>query len=127
MLQVLDVEAHAVVEIDVAPSAHLPEAGDSREDLETLRVPQIVGVRAERSRSRPYETHVAPQHVQDLRHLVEAGLAQEGAEPRDAGIVRDLEIGPRQAVYARELRLELRGVHDHGAELDHPQSPPPPP
>jgi hypothetical protein len=82
-------------------------------------VPQVVGARSERGRPRADDRHLATDHVEDLRQLVEARLAQEPADARDAWVVRDLEVRRRQDVEVLEGGLQLLGVLDHRPELEH--------
>ena len=60
--------------------------------------------------TRPDEAHVAAQHVPELRQLVEAGAAQEGAEARAARVV---------AAPSRPAPSRCLGVGAHRAELEH--------
>src|SRR2546425_7484921 len=58
-------------------------------------------------RARTHKTHLAPQHVEELRQLVEARAPQECAQAGAAQVVR---AGPHEP----GLRL---GLHPHRAEL----------
>ena len=69
---------------------------DPRRDLGTLG-------------ARPDQAHLAPQHVDDLRQLVEVVAAQHPPDPGRAHIAPRREHGS-----ARPL-----GVRHHGAELEH--------
>ena len=60
-------------------------------------------------RPRADEAHVAAQHVEDLRQLVDAHLADEAADARDA-----IVVGRRPA-----RASVLLGVDAHAAELEH--------
>ncbi len=62
---------------------------------------------------RPDEAHVAEQHVEQLRQLVEAGGAQPAAGRRDA----------RVALFEVEAVAHRDGVGDHGAELEDAKDP----
>src|SRR6185437_5822837 len=65
-------------------------------------------------RTRADEAHLPPQHVEDLRQLIDAGLAHEGAHPRDARIA-----------LRRPLRLSvLLRIDAHAAELQQLEFPP---
>lgn len=71
--------------------------------------------------TRADEAHIAADDVPELRQLVEAGLAQEGAELRDARIVLELEVlFPLLAGRGVLLEVFLEGflcVRDHRLEL----------
>ena len=70
-------------------------------------------VLGEDQRARPDEAHLAAQHVEELRQLVDRPAAQEAAERRHPRVVRDLEH-PRAVlgvlVQVRDLGLPLLGV-----------------
>ena len=66
----------------------------------------------ERSGRGPMNAHVAPDHVDELRNLVDARLAHESPDARDAGIV-----------LARERRPALLGVLHHRPELVYRERP----
>ena len=63
--------------------------------------------------SRPDQAHLAPQHVDDLRQLVEMVPAQH---PADRGAARIAPHRPHRSG-------TLLGVLGHGAELEHPEHP----
>ena len=106
---------------------NLPEAGDAGPEVEPPPGPAgHVLVLGEDDRARPDERHLALQHVEELRQLVEAGAPQEGADPSDARIVRDLEhpriaTGREVHVQVRELVLPRLGVGGHRPELEDPE------
>ena len=83
-------------------------------------------VLVEDDRARADERHLALEHVEELRQLVEARAPQEGADPRDARVVRDLEhprvaTGREVHVQVRELVLPRLGVGGHRPELEDPE------
>lgn len=73
--------------------------------------------------SRPHEAHLPPKDVPELGELVEARLAEEPADLRDAGVVLHLEHRPLHLVLGHELLLALFRVDVHGAELPAPEDP----
>src|SRR5205814_7804277 len=75
-------------------------------------------------RPRPDDTHLAPQHVDELGQLVDAELADETPDRRDAWIFLNLEYRPVLLICRQELHLELFGVGDHRAKLQHVQGTP---
>ena len=87
--RVAQVEPNHLVEGHATASADLPESGDSRLGFQQpAAVPEIVrfdfiGDR----RTRTDQGHFAPQHVNELRQLVQAGAAQKRADPGDPWIL----------------------------------------
>ena len=72
-------------------------------------------------RSRADDRHAARDDVEELRKLVDPPAAEELPDPRDAGIVRNLEharVDVAVHVQVRHVRLEVLGVRDHRAELE---------
>jgi hypothetical protein len=84
------------------------EPGPHAEDLVVLLA--VMGDEVGGLRPRADEAHVAAQHVQELRQLVELRAREEGADAREAVV---LVRGERDA----------RGRVVHLAELEHPQPP----
>src|SRR2546426_1187605 len=69
------------------------------------------------------QAHLPAKDVEQLRQLIQAGLAQERPEPRDTWVVFDLEGRlelPAQACVSLETLL---CIHDHGAKLIAPELP----
>ena len=62
------------------------------------------------------QAHVSAQDVPELRQLVDLGLPQEVSDARDSRVAAH-----------RDPRADLRGVVDHGAELEHGERPEVPP
>ena len=62
--------------------------------------------------ARAHHAHLPAQHVHELRHLVQAEAAEEGAEAHPAGIIGGSPDRPRLGL----------GVHPHGAELQHAEA-----
>ena len=95
--------------VQLRAAADLPEAGHpglDREALEPVRrvVLDLVGDR----RARADERHVAAQHVPQLRQLVEARLAQEAPDARDARVVGHLEEVRARGVSPAPLAPAIR-------------------
>src|SRR6187549_1802481 len=65
-------------------------------------------------RPRPDNAHLAPQHVEELRKLVQIRAAQPAAERRNMTIVLYSPV---------RVRIQRRFL-PHRAELDYPESPP---
>src|SRR5258705_1074149 len=100
-----------------APAVDLGPAGDPRLHLVAEHVawhaaPELLD-EARALRPRPHEAHLAVQHVEELRQLVEARPPQGNAER-----------GTPRIILARPHRSRLRlGVHPHRPELQHPEAP----
>ena len=80
--------------------------GDPRADLQDLA--ELVRKQAHvprQLRARPDQAHVAPEHIEELRQLVQLGVAEERAQPGDPGVV------------PHRQRAALLGAGRHGAEL----------
>lgn len=106
----------------VAAAAGLPHAGDAGQYHAVLA--EVVAVALDflrDDRARADEAHVAADDVPELRQLVEAGLAEEGAELGDARVVLELEVLlPLLAGLGVFPEVFLEGflcVRDHGLEL----------
>ena len=117
-LQVEEVEPHEVVEVELRAARHLPQAGDPGQHEVALLVPllELVEV-ALRERPRADQRHLAGDHVEQLRQLVERVAAQEAADARQPRVVADLEQRAGGLVDRLEVGLHLVGVAAHGPEL----------
>src|SRR3979490_64465 len=68
-------------------------------------------------RAGAHERHLAPEHVPQLRELVEREAPQDAADARQARVFADLEERTRRLVELFEIGLDLLGVGMHRAEL----------
>src|SRR5437867_688581 len=76
VLDVVDVEHDPFVEAELAATADLPQAGDAGYDLEAAPLPLFVALDLVGDRwTWPNQAHLTPQHVPELRNLVQAGAA----------------------------------------------------
>src|SRR5207302_757653 len=93
LLDVLPVEANNLFEIDDgAPSAYLPESRETRFCAEPPIVMNLVILHVGlEERAWSHERHLAPEHVEELRQLVETPAPQHPSGSRYARIVRNLE------------------------------------
>ena len=117
---VLQVAADHAVEAGGVALRDLPPAGDSRLHGKALQV--VLGVLrnlVRQRRARANDGHLAKEHVDELRELVDGVLADELADLRDAWVVLHLEHGAGDLVLPPELRQALVGVPVHAAELPH--------
>ena len=119
---VIGVEDDPTAVVCVVSSRDLPQTRDARLCRKIGRqIPTIAQHLFLHDGPRSNEAHLSPQHVPELRQLIEAGLAQEAAEPRDSGVASQLVIAQpfsaRFGVFLEQLLQELFGVRHHGAEL----------
>src|SRR5215211_1023295 len=123
VLDVERVERERLVGRDVASTVDLPPPGQpglhlaaTAQDLAGEVVDLLRGQRA-----RPHEAHITLENVDELWELVDAEAAQERAEPRDPGVVLDLEERRRGVERGRPVgrhRPELVDREPTTAERD---------
>jgi hypothetical protein len=118
VVDVPEVQVHPVLEGDLVPAAHLPDAGEARHHGETTKLPGLVlGDFLGHRRPGADERHVATKHVDELRKLVDAESPQNFPEWRDARVIAHLEDGPALLVLVLERLLQRLGARHHRAEL----------
>src|SRR5579883_1663715 len=119
MLDVIEVMLHSLLNLLdglglASPAVHLRPARDPRLHAmpgvvvpDRVLVEQTARLGGERMRPWAHDGHLATQDIDELRQLVEAGLAQEGTDPRHARIVPAREllgiIVPRMMIHGAEL------------------------
>src|SRR5207253_6082595 len=87
VVDILEIELHPAVEVDLVAAADLPQTRQSRLHRQPPAMPPVVRRHFLRNRRpRADETHVALEHVPELRELVERELAQHAADRRHARI-----------------------------------------
>jgi len=115
VLKVEDIEPSAVFEVllrgEFAPVAgDLGESGDAwsvevskHVSVDDLR--EVLGL-FEHERSRSDDGHIAQEHVDELRRLVEIGLAQEGSDLGDSSVTfgSHLSVGSFVGPHGSELQ-----------------------
>src|SRR5256885_8070771 len=109
---VLDARAHLVVGVGLAAEAvHLRPAGDAGQHVVAARIARdlllVFSIVRKRVRARANQRHVALEHVDELRQLVDVPSSQEAAKAGDARVVAT-SLAHHVAVFER----------GHGAELD---------
>ncbi len=118
MLEVDEVEVHEVVEVELRAPGDLPQPGDAGQHEVALAVPVLEHVVvALGQRTRADERHLAAQHVDQLRQLVQREAPQLAADRRQARIIANLEQRAGRLVELFEVCLALLGVGVHRAEL----------
>src|ERR1035437_2405166 len=94
MVDVLEVKLHPLIEVDFIATADLPKTGEAGLHGETAALPWVIVLNFARDgRARSDKAHVSHENVPELWKLVEAGLAQETPERRDARVVLHFEDG----------------------------------
>src|SRR4029077_19433944 len=78
---------------------------------------------ANRQRSRTDEAHIAFQHVQKLRQLIDAGAAQDSSDRSDARIVLDLEYGAGDFIKLLQLIDHFLRIGDHSSKFEYAKTP----
>src|SRR5690606_30235713 len=83
VLDVVEVAAHAVRPRQVRSAADPPHPGEPRLDAQAALRPLLIAVDLAQQRGpRADQRHIAPQHIPQLRQLIQAETAQERAERR---------------------------------------------
>src|SRR5712692_1167564 len=95
-VDVFEIQLHPLFKRKVAATGNLPQASYAGLHTKAPFLPrQFHSHRiAHRQRARADNAHVAEQHVDQLRQLIDAGLAQPTTGARDPRIVGILKIGP---------------------------------
>src|SRR5919197_4816194 len=89
-----DLEPAAFGEVHGVTTVDLPGSGHPGPEVEPTRLPERVGRDVEAGRPRTDQAHLAAQHVDELRELVQARAAEEAPEPGDPRVVRHPEVRP---------------------------------
>src|ERR1700681_788754 len=119
LVDVFHVQLHPFFERDGAAAVDLPEASNPWADTKAATLPVLMEslVIPDGKRPRAYQAHVAFQHVEKLRKLINAGLPQELADACDARIVLYLEHRAARLIQVLDFPLLLFRVCHHGPEL----------
>src|SRR5437867_10968036 len=132
LTDVMRLERHDLLEIGhlVAPR-HLPRPRDSGLHIEAGVMMFFVERHFRRQRRpRPDERHLTPQHIDELRKLVETRPPQPGAQPGDARVTQNLEeaaIGINAALEQLvPMALSIRHHRPELEDLEKPAAPPDP-
>ena len=99
---------------------NLPPAGDSWLHGKALQVVlRVLRHLVRQRRARSHDGHLAQEHVNELRELVDGVLADELADLGDARVLLHLEHGAGDLVLLLELGEALIGIFEHAAKLPH--------
>ena len=117
-----DIHRHPTTIRHVVATGHLPQASQARSHGAIVGQPPPVQARLiHHDGPRPDQGHLAPQHVQQLRQLVDAGTPQQAAQTRHAHIVAKLSRrAPFRVDQAGQPSLR---IGRHGAELQTREKP----
>src|SRR5207237_10726404 len=118
VVDVLQIELHPAIEVDVVAAADLPETRQSGLHRQAAAMPPLIRADFLRNRrTRADETHVAFEDVPELRQLIERELPEETSDGGDARIVFRFEDGPGHLVEVTDFAATLVRVGDHRPEL----------
>src|SRR5689334_1253752 len=111
------------MEAHIVAAFESPEAGESGTHAKPAALPGLIfldffGQR----RACLYKEPVSSQNVPELRHFIQAELAQPTADRRAAWIIGHLEDWSFEFVVALEIGAHLVGPDHHGAKLIQPES-----
>src|SRR3954468_17202450 len=108
-----------------ARAEHLPGARHARREVQPAAIQsEDLSVLLANERTWADEAHLAPQHVEELRQLVERRLAEKPADPGHAWIAGELEHPGRALAHLAEREqvvLAFLRADGHRAELDDPE------
>src|SRR5437773_2772579 len=120
-VDVFEIQLHPLFKRKIAATGDLPQTSYAGLHAKAPLLPgQFHSHRiAHRQRARADDAHVAEQHVDELRQLIHAGLAQPTTDARDARIFANLENRAGLFVQVLEFFLACFSVAEHGAKLQH--------
>src|SRR5512132_3428083 len=121
MLDVPDVEFDPLLPRDPRAPMDLGPARDPRPEIQSPELTRGVELDLGRERrARTDDTHLAAQHVDQVRQLVERIAAQEAADPRDPRILRRDGGADADRVGPLAHSSELEQVEDDAVVADAP-------
>src|SRR5687768_7438115 len=130
VLDVVQVDLDHFLERQAAAARHLPQACNARFHIQPFAVPDVVFFDlVSDGRTRADHTHVAFQHIQELRKLIKARPPQLPAEARDPRVV--LYLTENRVLIVARICLDVTadvlliclamhifvGIHVHRPEL----------
>ncbi|MNP68806.1 hypothetical protein D3C76_1648160 [compost metagenome] len=81
-----------MIEIDIAASGDLPQAGHAGVDAQAREVTVLVAIGVERGRPGADQAHVALEYIDQVGQLVEAAASEEPADCGDPRVLVDFEV-----------------------------------
>jgi hypothetical protein len=119
MLDIPYVEIEPLGPTERVPSRNLREAGDARTNV--VAPPMIVRIQwkvLHEQRPRSDETHIAAQHVEQLRQLVDRRRSQPPAKRRETAMVRQqVPLGVALTGHRAKFQELERPIVETGANL----------
>jgi len=95
IIDVFQVQFHPLVEVNLVPSAHLPETRNSGFHAQAPPLPPFIFLNLFRYWGPgAHKAHIPPQNVEELGEFVQTGFAEEPAHPSYPGVVLHLEYRP---------------------------------
>ena len=119
-VDVLHIERDLLIKGQFAAAADLPDAGEAGLDIETPTVGEgIAGDLGGDRRARPHQGHISMQDAPELRKLVDAQFADNGAGLRNAWVALEFEGDSAIAVLIdlEELFLAFLRIGHHGTKF----------
>ncbi|HXI71741.1 MAG TPA: hypothetical protein VNN22_15405 [Verrucomicrobiae bacterium] len=120
--RILDVQLDHLGERRVIFSAHLPEAGQTRQRVEPFPLPwQIFFVFVEHAGARADQTHVAKEDIHQLGQLIKAGGPQQSAKGNNPRITFRIHFQHRHIRFHQLIQVPLMNprvcVDEHGSKF----------
>src|SRR5438128_566699 len=110
--------------IQAAAAADLPEAGQSRPEVQPQTLVDVVIIEfVVEGRTGSNEAHFARQNVDQLGELIEATSPKHATNPRHPWVRPNLEEWRLYLVECQERAAQPLGVGHHGAKLVNPKAP----
>jgi hypothetical protein len=125
VINIFQVLSHPGIEILVIATIDLPQAGDPGFHAKAAFQPERLKALhiAQREWTRTHQAHIAFDDVEELGELVQTQLAEDMSQGDDTWIIFDFEDRAVGFISSFKGWLEVFGVGNHGAELDHPEGP----
>src|SRR5690606_7159574 len=102
------------------PTTHLPRSGYPGTHSQPRRMVLVILGTLARQRTRTHQRHIPPEHVPQLRQLVQACLPQERSDTRYARVMLHLEhVRTVVRVLRRQLFFQSLRINSHRTELEY--------
>src|SRR3989440_10669464 len=122
--RVAQVEPDHPVVIQAAAAAHLPEAGQSRPEVQPQPLVDVVIIEfVVEGRTGADEAHFARQNVDQLRELIEATSPKQATNSHHPWVRPNLEEWRLHLIESQERAAQALGVGHHGAKLVNAKAP----
>ncbi|MNB81945.1 hypothetical protein D3C75_287440 [compost metagenome] len=119
-MDISQIQLHHFIKAYTVSGIYLPVSGAARCNKQPLLVViRILRHLFNERRTGADQTHMAHQHVPELRQFIDARLADEFSDPGNAGVILDLEHRPAHFVVCHQVSFELLSIGNHGPEFIH--------